>query len=319
VSSRELVPQAPARMTAWRRPGIVLLAYAWRAVVALLLAAPLAAAAGQTIGGYPRGDAELFDPGAAMLLEALRLARPAWAAVVGESTALLALVAVAGLLPMAVVIVAVGHEGRLHVGPLLGRAGDRLGTLALLLGIAMALEAVVIAVVVLAAESLIGRLHPIPPRADMMRAGGVALGVLVALIVGVVHDLARVAAVHRRLGLYRAASAALTTFRRAGGRALGAYALRGIVSLAVLAGAAFAVERFRSDSAGALAAGWMLHQIALLLAVACRVSWLAAALRLVETSLAPAEADDAIELDDADIEAADDEPVESARLGPLSR
>lgn len=46
--------------------------WAFRSLASLLLAAPVASALGQTVMGFPRGEAELFQPGGILMLDALR-------------------------------------------------------------------------------------------------------------------------------------------------------------------------------------------------------------------------------------------------------
>jgi hypothetical protein len=300
---------SPRRIVAWRRPGVVAVYWLYRVLVALLLAGPFAAIAGRVTSGYPRGDATLFDRGGVMLLEAGRVAQPLVSAIAAQTSAIALAAAVIGLVPMAALVVALGHQGRLSLAALLARATERIGTLALLLGVALLLEVVVALASLLLGESLVARLALTEPRADHVRLATAALAVCAVLTVGVLHDLARVAAVHRRIGFYGACVAALSAFRYAGLRALGSYAVRAVLAAAVLAIAVMLVSDLRLERTGSVALAWVVHQAALLAAVACRASWLAAAMRLVELNVAeqreelpqPIEGDRAILLSASDL------------------
>src|SRR6185312_3850115 len=56
-----------------KRPGLVALLYAYRALAGLLVALPAAITLGAPTASWPRRQAEIFDPGSTMLLESLRL------------------------------------------------------------------------------------------------------------------------------------------------------------------------------------------------------------------------------------------------------
>ncbi|MCC6555359.1 MAG: hypothetical protein IT372_20555, partial [Polyangiaceae bacterium] len=128
------------RPAAWRRPGAVALYFAYRAVAALLIAAPVTALVGEAVGAYPAGDAVLFEPGALMLLEIARLARiaaPALAAQIGAG----ALIAAAlGLIPLAALLVALGRPGPLGAALVGARVARSLGPLVMLWGVAALAE-----------------------------------------------------------------------------------------------------------------------------------------------------------------------------------
>jgi hypothetical protein len=311
-SGRELEPRAAAQMQAWRRPGWVVAVWGFRTMLALLVAGPLAGAAGALVSGYPRGDAELFDGGAVMLVELARVIEPLAPALTAQAGAIFALAAVVGLLPMAALVVAIGHRGPVRLGAVLGRAAERMGALALLLGVALLVQAFCLVAPVLGAESVIARMGWTPPREDVARTVGIVVGVVLALLAGIVHDLARVAAVQRRLGFYDAGAMGLKTFGRSFGRALGGYAWRAALTGLVLALGYYLVTRLPIEGRGTLVMPWVLHQTALLLAVALRASWLAAAMRLVEARAPRLSELDLMPLDESDLEPATAEELAAA-------
>jgi hypothetical protein len=274
----ELVEPAPA---AYRRPGLVALLYGYRALAGLLLALPAAAAVGGVTSSYPRAQAELFDVGGVMLIESVRLARRA-APAVGAAGATVTMLATAlGLIPLAVVIAGLGRRGRLGVGSLAARTSAHAGTLALLFGLGLLAQAVAAAIVVALGSKLLDGLKPVPPTEDLAFVAVFTIALGVAALIGVVRDLAYVAAVHRERGFYMACVDALRGLGRAPARALGGYAWRASLGLAALALAAWAAPSLTNASRGAIAAGILLHQAALLGAAFARVSWLAAAIRIV--------------------------------------
>lgn len=311
-SGRELEPRALVQMQAWRRPGWVVAMWLVRALLAVLLAYPLASAAGALVRGYPRGDAELFDGGALMLLELGRVLEPTLPALTGQASVVVVLAMVLGLLPMAALIVAIGHRGPLRFGAVLGRAGERMGALVLLLGMALMAQAFCLVAPVLLAQWVIERMAWYPPREDIVRTVGIVVGVLLALAVGVAHDLSRVAAVQRRLGFYDAGALGLRTFTRSLGRALGGYAWRAALAGALVVLGYLLVTRLPVEGRGAIVMPWVVHQGALLAAFALRASWLGAALRMVEAKAPRLSELDLMPLEESDLEPATAEELAAA-------
>jgi hypothetical protein len=272
-----------ARVRARRRPGLVLLVYAYRTVAAILLALPLSVAARGAIGPYPRGDAGLFDPGGVALLEALRLLEPTLAPL-GLGAALGAVVvAFAGLLPLAMLLDAVGLEGRLPARLLLERAASRMGTLSLLFGAATVAQAFAGAAFIWIGQKSLARVAwSAAPHKHVSIALLWAAGLLLVGVLGVVHDLARAYAVRRDLRFYDATSCALRAVRRTGLRALWAYVWRASIGVAGIAAALSVSSYVGLTTGGRLVAVALVDQAALLLAATMRASWLAAAVRVAE-------------------------------------
>lgn len=269
------------RPAAWRRPGMVALVYAHRAVAAVLIAGPVALVAGGVTGDYPRGDAELFDAGGRMLVEAVRLAREALVPLAAQGSAIAALATLAGLFPLAMLIVALGQPGRVTARLVAGRAAASLGTLALLWGTTLLAQAIVAVLVVVVGEKTIAHFSLGVREGDLARVAVYGLALTGVAAVGVAHDLARVAAVQDRQGMYAASSRAFDVLLRAGWRAGWAYAWRGGLALGCVAGGAWLAWRVGSHGAGALVASAVVHQASIAAAVFLRASWLATALGLV--------------------------------------
>lgn len=285
-------PPRSADPAASKRPGMVALLYAYRAVAALLIATPTALVAGDIVSGYPRGDAELFDPGGVMLVEAARLARRALTPLLLQGGLGALVAALVGLIPFAALIAALGHEGKLSARFLASRAVAPLGPLALLWGSALLGQVVVVALVVLVGEKLLESAGLGMPREDIARLAIAGVGLVLALAIGVVHDLARVVAVLEGRGFYTSAARALHVMEEAYPRALWAYAWRGAIALAGLSAAGWVAAGF-SRWFGAVSG-----QAAVLLAVFLRASWLAAAIRITASVAAPDPRSLTAELDD---------------------
>jgi hypothetical protein len=281
-----VIPPLPSAVAPYRRPGVLLGVYAYRALTALVLAAPVAMIAQDLVGDRPRGDAELFEPGAILLVEALRLGRPALSSLPLQTAILVVLIGFVGLVPLAALIHALSRPGRVRFRGLAGAVGQHLGTLALLLGLALLAQAAASALLIIGGGSIIRFAGWSGPSADFARVGVGLLAGIAAVVLGVVHDLARVSAIHYDQGLYNAAARALRTFRGAKLRAIGAYAWRGLLAIGVLVGAALLGRLAGVETAKDIAVAAAIHQGAVLAAVYLRASWLTAAMRLTEREAA---------------------------------
>jgi hypothetical protein len=280
----ETVPPVSAAPAAHRRPGLVAFAYAYRALAGVLMALPAAAAIGGATASWPRGQRVLFDRGGVMLLESIRLARRALAPVELGAGAVAVVALIFGIFPLAALLVGLGREGRLPAAFLAGRAWSHAGTLALLFGVAALAQAIAGAILALLGEKLVGTFAFGALGHDVADAAVSAVVLAVILIVGVLRDLACVAAVRGEHRFYMAAVGGLRCARRAGGRALGAWAWRASLGLAGLGLAAWLAPSLAGASAGAVAVGALLHQAAIVGVTFARASWLAAAMRLYDAS-----------------------------------
>lgn len=276
-------PPRAARPAAWRRPGLIVAYAVYLLVAGLAVAAPWAALIHGAVTGYPRGDAELFDRGGIMLVESIRLAaRGAPVAMTSSGLAVL-LTGALGLLPFAVLIAGLGREGRVRAPFLAARAVRPLGTLTLLWGTSFAAQAILAALVALLGAKIIGALH-LAARGEAIAHVILALITLLALLpVGVARDLAAVSAVNDETRFYTSSARALRVLRRAFGRALGAYLSRSLLALAVLLAAFWIPAALRgSDAPPAVGIPFAIHQLAIVIAVFLRASWLASAIRFLD-------------------------------------
>lgn len=279
-----LEPARAARPAAFRRPGLIAAYVIYLLVAGFAAAAPWSSLLHATVAGYPRGDAELFDRGGTMLIEAIRLARFGAPAATTSSGLAILFTGAVGLLPFAALIAGLGRSGRVRASFLAARAVRPLGTLTLLWGLSFAAQAILGALLGVLGVKLVGALH-LAARGEAF--AHVVLGMVVLLVllpIGVARDLAMVSAVNDETRFYTSSSRALRVLRRAFGRALGGYLVRALVALAILLAALFVPSRFSApDAPPAVAIPFALHQLAIAIAVFLRASWLASAIRLLDT------------------------------------
>ncbi|MRG91027.1 hypothetical protein [Polyangium spumosum] len=281
--------QAPGtieeRPLARKRPGVILLVYAFRLVAALLLAWPFAVALGGAVSGYPRGDAVLFDQGGFLLLEALRRSAGALRPATSSSLLLFVLVCFLSLLPLAALIGALGAKGRVTARDLGAWALRPLGTFSLLLG-AAALVEVLLGGAVIAIGNAIAKRNTIDLRAaDQVRIGFVAGALVLVLLVSVLHDLARVAAVRGELGARASIKSAFAAARRAPLSLLVGWSWRAALGAACLGLALVLGSRIGVERKAQVFAGFLVHQASVVAVLFLRASWLAAAIRHVDQVL----------------------------------
>lgn len=277
--------ETPA-IRAQRRPGGVLAFWALRLLAAWLLAAPIAGALGGSgVSRFPEGDALLFAPGATYLMEALRrglgplvagLQNAAWFAVI---------LGYLSLVPLAGLLYALCHAGRLRPGDVARAALEQLAPFTLLAGLTLLAQAAVAVLGIILVSVLRASIYASMDvrSADLWLLGAVGLVLLVVLWVGLVEDLARAALVRHQRGLGSALSRALHTARQRPLAALSAWLVPAIWSIAVVAVGALAVGRLHVEHGGSwrVLGALALHQLVALALVGLKAQWLAAALRLV--------------------------------------
>jgi hypothetical protein len=279
-----LDPPRAERPAAFRRPGLIAAYAAYLLLAGFAVAAPWSTVFHGTVAGYPRGDAELFDRGGLMLLEALRLARFGAPAAMTSSSLVIVLAGALGLLPFAALIAGLGREGRVRASFLAARAVRPIGTLTLLWGLSFAAQAVVAALATVLGVKLVGAFHLVERGEALAHVVLAGVVLLVVLPIGVARDLAVVSAVNDETRFYTSSSRALLVLRRAFARAVGGYLVRALIALAVLL-VAFAIPTLiRAPGAPPAAAiPFAVHQLAIVIAVSLRASWLASAIRLLDT------------------------------------
>ncbi|AUX41349.1 hypothetical protein SOCE26_027590 [Sorangium cellulosum] len=282
----EVEPQrarpAARRPAVHERPGAVAAYFGYRALASLLLATPLSVLAAQVAGGYPGGDVVLFAPGGLMLVEVQRLAAVAAAALAAQLGVGALLAAALGLIPLAALLVALAREGPLSAHEVGARVARALGPLALLWGVALAAEVAAAALVLMPGMSVCAQLAVAPRTRDLAAAGVAAAALVPVAAIGLIHDVARVAAVGEQRGFYDAVARALAALQGAPLAAAWAYSWRGALTLAAFSGAAWGIHAAGAASGPRVAAAFGAHLAALAVAAVLRASWLAAALRLLD-------------------------------------
>jgi hypothetical protein len=275
------------------RPRAIILVYLWELAWALLIAAPIHAWAKRSWGAHPDGDAVLFRAGARDLAAWISSGDDAGSVVVRVTVILLFVGAVAGQVPLGALVAALIRRVRATQAFAVGvRAWLPLcGVLFL----STFVEILIVGGGMLAAGAVD---HALRDRMGDARAFGVRLAVLafflvLAALVGVVADLARVAVARDvaeqdpdaepRSGLTVLRSSlgiAFSTMRRSFGRAFVGWTWRTMLGVMLL-GLAWLVGSLVGGRGGiVLFLLFLLHQGIVFVRTALRASWLAHALRL---------------------------------------
>jgi hypothetical protein len=270
-----------------KRLGIVVLVYALHLVIALAFAWPFARLVAEGAVAHPRGDAILFEPGGTYLLEAYRLQRPSLGGIAEGSLFAILVTCYLGLLPLAALLHALAHTGKVTFSSLAGAAGRFFAPFSLHLGLALVATALLgfvpLAVGGLLDDKLKGLLDD--RNQDIARTSFRVIAVLAVCLVAVVHDLSRAATVSRELPALPAVLLAARVFRRAPWRALGAWGLRAACGLALVLVVAWLTSRIGVATSFRFAGVTFLHQAVVFGLVLLRAQWLAAALKMVEPAL----------------------------------
>lgn len=283
-------------MSVRRRWGVVILVWAWQLVAALFVAAPIASAFGGTgVAAHPHGDAVLFEPGALLLVEALRVGAEALVSAFGSSIALLAIASALGLIPVALLLVALASSERLQLSSWLGRAIAQVPAFALISGATLLARAVLLVALLIAWGAVDDALDSALSErgADLVLAVGALAGALAWTALGITRDLARASAVRRGRGALAALRAGVAAFSARPLATLLGWLLPASWSVAVLAAAALTVGALHVERPGAwrVVLALAVHQLAVLLLVALRAAWLGRALELEPAGALPAPAD----------------------------
>jgi hypothetical protein len=288
-----LVLLTNAAMTARRRPLAIALLWAYEALVALALAWPFAAFVRSSYGAHPDGDAPLWHPGGLALADLMLRSgssgnKELGAALSAHTTFALGIGAAVGLLPLAVLVVSIAFTTPDRGHPPLRRVLDRaVGAFPAFFSLLLLMSIVEFAFVALAVgagatTSGLAMRSLGDARAQQLGAA-VALPIaLLALVAGVLHDLARTAVVRFDAGALAALRFALTAMRRTKGRPMWSWTWRALVGLVLIAIASAVSTRLGGRAGFALVALTVIHQLVTLSRVALRASWMAKALRLVD-------------------------------------
>ena len=259
-------------------------AYAYRFVVAHLVALPIATVFGSAVGGYPRRDAVLFDEGGLLFIETLRRSGTALQPLMTGAFALLVVASFAGIMPLAALIGALGTKGRIRAGDLGAFALRPVGTFALLFGAFALVQAIVAGIVMGIGGAISGRSAFDAPTSDGVKVVFALVALLLVLLIGVVHDLARVASVRDDLGFRASLRRAWTTIKRSHLVVLGAWVLPATLALVLIYAAMSIVSRLGVDSGAKVFFGFLVYQASVYGALFLRATWLGSAIRHVDRS-----------------------------------
>lgn len=282
--SIELLPVSNDAMRARRHPRAIALVYLFEALSALVVAWPASSLVGSFYGDHARGDAPLWAPGGAELLDLGTRAHPT--PVVAAALLVALFVSFAGLVPMAALIGSIAFATRERGSPpmhlALARAMAVFPRLALLQVVVVFVQAVLVAIGAASSATSSSAFSGDLGEARADQIGWVALGIflLLAAALGVVHDTARVAVVRFRVGILRALRIGFTCFRRA--VLLWSWGWRALAALVLVALGSMVAARLGGAGGAALLALMAVHQAIVLARVALRASWLARALRAVD-------------------------------------
>jgi hypothetical protein len=288
-SRERVILLANASMRARRRPRTVLLVYLYEAVVGLVIATPLSAYVRSVYGSHPDGDAPLFADGAADLVAFVTDGRHAISSMLSQGGLVLFIAYVVSVVPLALLLMSVAHTTADLRAPSLRQLWPRvvpsIPPLLALLGMMTIIEGVLAAVAIFAGGKIGGAFSDSSDaRADSISAVATLLLLLLPAAAGVVHDLARAAVVRFRQTSLSALKMGARTFAKSPGRLLWSWLWRSGASLIPVIAAAVLSTRVTARGGLPLFALFMLHQAVILTRVALRASWLARAMRAVDSS-----------------------------------
>jgi hypothetical protein len=270
-----------ARLHPWALAGV----WAWESGLALVASWPAASLVQAAYGSDPRGDAPLWDAGGHALLDFVWHERHAVSALTRAAAFSLAVSLVAGLVPLAALMTAMAYETRDGRRAGLARslaAGVRtfppFAVLLVLFGVAQGLVAGAGVGAATLVEGL-ARVRLGEAPAQLLEASVTVPFLLGASVVGVVHDLARVAVVRSGVGGLRGAVLGARAFRSAAFALWWAWAWRAACATAMVMVGAAAASRLGGRGGVALVGLALVHQLAVFARVALRASWLGRGLR----------------------------------------
>jgi hypothetical protein len=281
-----VTPCPSERILARRRLGAIALLWASRLCAAVLVAWPIAGVfRALGAGRGPERDAALFEPGALFLLEALRLGDKALLSAAQTAAFSWFIFSLLLLVPVAALLVALAHEGRLELAAWLGRALHHVPRFLLLAGVTVLGQALILLAFVLLYVPLhrlwLGRVSE--RASDLLSVAWFGLAAAAVLLVSVLHDLARAANVRYGARASDNLVHAIAVLRHWPGKLAASSAAVGIASLLLVAGAAYAADAAhleRPDTWRIVVVAFV-HQGAALGLAALRAAWLALTLRLV--------------------------------------
>lgn len=287
----ELVLVTTPAVRARRHPRAIAAMWAWQTVLALLASVPAAGLAKAAWRGDLGGDAPLWAPGGHALLDWLWHDAHGLRSLLGAAELVLLLGVVAGLVPMAAMMVALTYatRDRKAAGFVLSIAGGLRAFLPMLVLLVAAglLQGLVVGLGALLAHLIEGWAHAGMGEARAQQLEGVVLVVFLGLAsaVGVVHDLARAAVVRFKVKGLRAFALGARTFRLSPVSLWWSWGWRALASIAPVLAVAAVAGRLGGRGGLGLVFLFVLHQSVVVARIALRTSWLARALRAVDVAL----------------------------------
>jgi hypothetical protein len=254
-----------------------------RTLLGLLIAYPVLNALEATaIGNGPDRDAVLFQPGALLLLELVRVGLPVLGAAFKTMLVLLALSAVVELAPLACALDVLNGGERPFSARVLHSVRLFPSFLGLS-GVALATQVALLLATSLLSGALKSALQNADERVrDLAPIALCALVMLALLWTNSVLDLARAAVTERDLGWRGALLHALMVLFEEPLAVLSSSYASAAAGVAAYLSAAWLMTRFSvaGPSGSAIALAFAVHQLALFIGLAWRVRWLARALDL---------------------------------------
>jgi hypothetical protein len=290
-SADDLVLLTTQAMRARRHPRAIVAVWAWQTMLALFVSWPAAGLAAAAWGGNAAGDAPLWAPGGHALLDWLWHDLHGLSATTRAAGIVLLAGTVAGLVPMAALMIALAYatRGRSPAGFVRSLSGGlrAFPSMLLLLVLAALAQGVVVFTGGIIGRGVESWTHVGMGEARAQQIEGLVLLVFLALAsaLGVVHDLARAAVVRFRVSGLRALALGARTFHLAPVSLWWSWAWRALASVAPVLAVGLVANRLGGRGGFALVFLAVLHQAVVLARVALRASWLARALRAVDGAL----------------------------------
>ncbi len=279
---------ATSSIRARSRPRALVGVWAWESALSLAATLPAVALARAAYGRHPGGDAPHWAPGSLPLLGLLSREANGVRAATTTAAAVLMFGAVAGLVPLAALMISISRatrDGRAIGGARTVDAALRafrpLAILLVLMGVGQGLVVATAFLVGEGAQSWTSvSLGEARAQELAMTAGAAVL--LGAVVLGVMHDLARAAVIRFELGAMTALAVGARALRDAPIAVSWSWAWRALASLGPIAAVALLADRIGGRGGVALLVLAALHQSVILSRVALRASWLAKAMRTVD-------------------------------------
>jgi hypothetical protein len=261
------------------------LGYAALLASSMLVCFPTVAALSELgVGSLPTGDRALFEPGALLLFEVVRVGQARLTSSLGSSALSAVLAALLTLPVAAAVMVRLAHPAPMAWRLWLARAVSPVPTFLMLGGVTMLCRAGVLVLLGFSAA----RYHDVvfvafgrePAELALVAAALVVL--LVMAVLGALQDLARAVAVAHHAGGFSALRHGLLLARRRALRWLLPWSVAVAATLAAVLMVATAAAVFDLSRPGAWrpAAQFLVCQTAVVMALATRIWWFDRALRL---------------------------------------